>query len=64
MGTQEELLKVALELTQCGILVGQCMVVTDWVFFTELRLAKGFSERFDKDLTRVDGVVSGWLRNE
>ena len=61
MGTQEELAALILELKQDGIAVGQCCVVTSGVFFPELKFAKIFSERHDKELTRVDAVVSGWL---
>jgi hypothetical protein len=64
MGTQEELAALMYQIRTAGMDVGQCCVVGNGVFFHEHRFARIFSERYDKELLRVDGQVSGWLAKD
>lgn len=61
MGTQEELAKLIYKLAEDGIDLGDFSVSADGVFFRTHRPAEIFAGRYDKELVRVDGWVSGWL---
>ena len=61
MGKRDELAKFISDLKQRGIDVGNNAVHPAGVVFESVQYAKLFAEKFDRDLTRIDGQVSGWL---
>ena len=61
MGKQEELAQLVYALLDSGIDVGKFTISLDGVFFDRYEPAQVFAERYNKDLVRVDGHVSGWL---
>jgi hypothetical protein len=58
MGTHEEIARLMYLVKQEGMDIGQCRVVADGMFFYDHRLADLFSKHHDKELKRVDGLVS------
>jgi len=64
MGKQDELATLVYQLKECGIDVGQYLVVPEGVFFESHKPADIFAKKHDKDLVRVSGQVSGWLAKE
>ena len=64
MGKQDELAAMIYSLQQEGIDLEGPVAVDEGVVFTSLKAAKVFSERYGKDLTRMDGQVSRWLAKD
>lgn len=61
MGTQEELAQLVYQLRDSGVDLGSFSVVPQGVFFPSYKSAQIVAKKYNRDLVRVDGQVSGWL---